>query len=138
SSGACGWRSGMKRPRRRPPKKRRSRGILDRNQGRTRGAVIRIRSGGMIMKSQFVRIAGSVAVMAGIAALPQAGRAQAWEPTKTVEFVVHAGTGGVADRMARIVQSIIAKHNLMKQSMVVVNKAGGAGSEGFLDVKAAK
>ena len=26
----------------------------------------------------------------------------------------------------------------MKQSMVVVNKAGGAGAEGFLDVKAAK
>ena len=35
-------------------------------------------------------------------------------------------------------QSIIAKHNLMKQSMVVVNKAGGAGAEGFLDVKGAK
>ena len=57
---------------------------------------------------------------------------------KTVEFVVPAGTGGGADQMARIVQSIIAKHNLMKQSMVVVNKAGGAGAEGFLDVKNAK
>jgi len=90
------------------------------------------------MKNQFVGIAGSIAVMAGIAALPQAVHAQAWEPTKTVEFIVPAGTGGGADQMARIVQSIIAKHNLMKQSMVVVNKAGGAGSEGFLDVKAAK
>jgi tripartite-type tricarboxylate transporter receptor subunit TctC len=40
--------------------------------------------------------------------------------------------------MARIIQSIIAKHNLMKQSMVVVNKGGGAGAEGFLDVKGAK
>jgi putative tricarboxylic transport membrane protein len=64
--------------------------------------------------------------------------AQAWEPTKTVEFIVPAGTGGGADQMARAVQGIVAKHNLMKQSMVVVNKAGGAGSEGFLDVKAAK
>ena len=27
------------------------------------------------------------------------------------------------------------KHSLMKQSMVVINKAGGAGGEGFLDVK---
>jgi tripartite-type tricarboxylate transporter receptor subunit TctC len=77
-------------------------------------------------------------VVAGIAALPQAVRAQAWEPTKTVEFIVPAGTGGGADQMARIVQSIVAKHNLMKQAMVVVNKAGGAGSEGFLDVKGAK
>ena len=62
----------------------------------------------------------------------------AWEPTKTVEFIVPAGTGGGADQMARVIQSIIAKHNLMKQSMVVVNKGGGAGAEGFLDVKGAK
>ncbi|MBK8064800.1 MAG: tripartite tricarboxylate transporter substrate binding protein [Betaproteobacteria bacterium] len=63
--------------------------------------------------------------------------AHAWEPSKTVEFVVPAGTGGGADQMARVIQSIVAKHNLMKQSMVVVNKAGGAGAEGFLDVKGA-
>jgi len=64
--------------------------------------------------------------------------AAAWEPTKNVEFIIPAGTGGGADQMARAVQAIIAKHNLMKQSMVVVNKAGGAGAEGFLDVKGAK
>ena len=90
------------------------------------------------MKTHIVRIAGSIALVAGFAALPQAVFAQAWEPTKTVEFVVPAGTGGGADQMARAIQGIIAKHNLMKQSMVVVNKAGGAGSEGFLDVKNAK
>src|SRR5438477_3311989 len=64
--------------------------------------------------------------------------AHAWEPTKTVEFIVPAGTGGGADQMARAVQGIVAKHNLMKQSMVVINKSGGAGAEGFLDVKNAK
>src|SRR3954469_830010 len=64
--------------------------------------------------------------------------AHAWEPTKTVEFIVPAGTGGGADQMARAIQGIVAKHNLMKQSMVVVNKSGGAGAEGFLDVKGAK
>src|SRR5260221_9249652 len=62
----------------------------------------------------------------------------AWEPNKTVEFIVPAGTGGGADQMARLIQSIVAKHNLMKQPMVVVNKGGGAGAEGFLDVKGAK
>ncbi len=62
----------------------------------------------------------------------------AWEPAKTVEFIVPAGTGGGADQMARLIQSIVAKHNLMKQPMVVVNKGGGAGAEGFLDVKGAK
>jgi len=61
--------------------------------------------------------------------------AQAWEPTKTVEFIVPAGTGGGADQMARAIQGIIAKHSLMKQGMVVINKSGGAGAEGFLDVK---
>jgi putative tricarboxylic transport membrane protein len=63
--------------------------------------------------------------------------AHAWEPTKTVEFIVPAGTGGGADQMARAIQGIIAKHSLMKQSMVVINKSGCAGAEGFLDVKGA-
>ncbi|MFT6671273.1 MAG: putative tricarboxylic transport membrane protein, partial [Afipia broomeae] len=52
-----------------------------------------------------------------------------------MEIVVPAGTGGGADQMARTIQGIITKHNLMKQPLVVVNKAGGAGGEGFLDVK---
>jgi putative tricarboxylic transport membrane protein len=59
----------------------------------------------------------------------------AWEPTRPVEFIIPAGPGGGADIMARTIQGIIAKHNLMKQPMVVINKAGGAGGEGFLDVK---
>ena len=37
--------------------------------------------------------------------------------------------------MARTIQGIVTKHNLTKQPMVVINKAGGAGGEGFLDVK---
>ncbi len=61
--------------------------------------------------------------------------ALAWEPTKTVTFVVPAGPGGGADQMARFIQGMVTKHNLMKQPMVVENKSGGAGAEGFLDVK---
>jgi len=81
----------------------------------------------------------SVPFLATVAALvlPHAALA-AWEPSKTVEFIVPAGTGGGADQMARFIQGIIAKHKLMKQPMVVINKAGGAGAEGFLDVKEAK
>jgi tripartite-type tricarboxylate transporter receptor subunit TctC len=59
----------------------------------------------------------------------------AWEPTRTVEIIVPAGTGGGADQMARVVQGIVNKHNLMKQPMVVINKPGGEGAEGLLDVK---
>jgi len=62
----------------------------------------------------------------------------AWEPTKPVEFVVPAGTGGGADQMARLLQGVITKHNLAKQPLIVVNKSGGAGAEGFLSVKEAK
>src|SRR4051812_49634635 len=61
--------------------------------------------------------------------------AAAWQPTRTVEFIVPAGTGGGADQMARVLQGIVQKHNLMPQPLVVINKAGGAGAEGFLDVK---
>jgi len=53
-------------------------------------------------------------------------------------LIVPAGTGGGADQMARVVQGIISKHNLMKQPMIVVNKSGGAGGEGFLDVKGSR
>jgi len=57
-----------------------------------------------------------------------------WAPTKTVEFIVPAGTGGGADQMSRMIQGIVQKHGLMDQSMVVINRSGGAGAEGFMDV----
>ena len=62
----------------------------------------------------------------------------AWEPTKPVEFIIPAGPGGGADQMARMIQGIITKNNLMKQSVIPVNKAAGAGAEGFLAMKEAK
>jgi tripartite-type tricarboxylate transporter receptor subunit TctC len=62
----------------------------------------------------------------------------AWEPNKTVTFVVPAGTGGGADQMARFIQGVISKHHLMNKPMVVVNESGGAGAQGFLDVKNSK
>jgi putative tricarboxylic transport membrane protein len=67
-----------------------------------------------------------------------AAASHAWEPAKPVEFVVPAGTGGGADQMARFLQGVITKNKLMNQPVVVVNKSGGAGAEGFLDVKGDK
>jgi putative tricarboxylic transport membrane protein len=75
------------------------------------------------------------AAIGAITALCTAPLAHAWEPTKPVEFVVPAGTGGGADQMARFIQGVVTKHKLMKQPIVVVNKSGGAGAEGFLEVK---
>ena len=85
-----------------------------------------------------LRSRAAAVVMTAIAAGLYVTPASAWDPTRNVEFIVPAGTGGGADQMARMIQGIITKHNLMKQSMVVVNKAGGAGGEGFLDIKNAK
>jgi putative tricarboxylic transport membrane protein len=65
---------------------------------------------------------------------PQAA-AQAWEPTRPIQFIIPAGTGGGADQMARFIQGVVAKNNLAKQPIVTLNKGGGAGAEGFLEVK---
>jgi putative tricarboxylic transport membrane protein len=73
---------------------------------------------------------GTLCLAAGLAP----AQAQ-WQPTRPVEFIIPAGTGGGADQMARTIQGIVSKYNLMKRPMVVINKSGGAGGEGFLDVK---
>jgi len=64
--------------------------------------------------------------------------AQAWEPTKPIEFVIPAGTGGGADQMARLIGGIADKHKLSPRPIIAVNKSGGAGAEGFLYVKEKK
>ena len=80
----------------------------------------------------------SVTFLSGlIFAVPAVALAQ-WKPAKTVEFVVPAGTGGGADQMARFIDTVVKKHSLLPGTMIVVNKGGGAGAEGFLDVKNAK
>jgi tripartite-type tricarboxylate transporter receptor subunit TctC len=86
------------------------------------------------------QIIGSIVVGASMAisAFQAEVKAQAWEPTKPVQFIIPAGTGGGADQMARFLQGVIQKNSLMKQPLVVVNKGGGAGAEGFLEVKKGK
>ena len=82
------------------------------------------------------RVAAAALAMTALSHLPAS--AQAWEPQKPVTFVIPAGTGGGADQMARFIQGVIQKHNLMKQPMVVINKGGGAGAEGFIEMKASQ
>jgi putative tricarboxylic transport membrane protein len=88
----------------------------------------------MIRTTHVVAIAAAAVLTTAHTPVAQA----AWEPTRPVEFIIPAGPGGGADIMARTIQGIVTKHNLMKQPMVVINKAGGAGGEGFLDVKNSK
>jgi len=81
------------------------------------------------------RLVALAALGAG-ALLP--GPAHAWQPTKPIEFVIPAGTGGGADQMARLISGLAEKHKLSPQPIIAINKSGGAGAEGFLYVKAKK
>src|SRR5262249_27829494 len=91
--------------------------------------------GGTSMRAIGHSSLGAVAPLWIAQAFAPAPALAAWEPTRPIEFIVPAGTGGGADQMARTIQGIVTKYNLTKQPMVVINKAGGAGGEGFLDVK---
>jgi putative tricarboxylic transport membrane protein len=70
--------------------------------------------------------------------IPFGSAAPAWEPTKPIEFVIPAGTGGGADQMARLIAGIAEKNKLSPRPLIAVNKSGGAGAEGFLYVKEKK
>ncbi len=55
-------------------------------------------------------------------------QAQAWKPTKPVEFVVGAGPGGALDQVARTLKNITDQQKSIPQGMVVVNRPAGAGA----------
>ena len=59
-----------------------------------------------------MRIQRYLTVSAVLLAATLAGPAAAWEPSKTVEFIIPAGTGGGADQMARMIQGIVQEHKL--------------------------
>jgi tripartite-type tricarboxylate transporter receptor subunit TctC len=80
----------------------------------------------------------ALAVTVVFLAIPAGPAAAAWEPSKPIEFVIPAGTGGGADQMARLIAGVVEKHRLSPRPLIVVNKAGGAGAEGFLHVKGKK
>src|SRR6202521_4770965 len=86
----------------------------------------------MSVKPKFAAIAFGLAIGASGAAHA------AWQPVKPIEFIATAGPGGGTDNFARAVQSIITKHKLVEQPIVVTNKGGGSGAEGFTYARAIK
>lgn len=77
----------------------------------------------------------SFLAMAGALAVLVAGPAVAWEPSKPVDFVIMAGKGGGADKMARLIQSIIEKNGFASKPFVPVNMSGGSGAEALIHMK---
>jgi tripartite-type tricarboxylate transporter receptor subunit TctC len=94
------------------------------------------------MKNPISKFLGTVALLpvalATLGATATLPAQAAWEPTKPVEVVVPAGAGGASDQMARTIQGIIVKHQLMKQPMLILNMGGASGAEGQMDVKGSK
>jgi tripartite-type tricarboxylate transporter receptor subunit TctC len=60
------------------------------------------------------------------------GRADAAYPEKPVQLIVPYGAGGSTDLLARAMAQVSPKH--LPQPLVVVNKPGGAGAPGRIDV----
>ena len=104
-----------------------------RNQNETRSI---FNLGGVMshIRRHALGVALGVFALAAVSSAPVA----AWEPTKPIQFIVPAGTGGGADQMARFIQGVASKHKLLKEPIIVVNESGGAGAQGFLDVKGSK
>lgn len=80
-------------------------------------------------------IASASALAFALVALVPSAAVADWKPTKPIEFVATAGPGGGTDNFARAVQNAITKNNLTDVPIVVVNKPGGSGAEGYIYTK---
>lgn len=89
------------------------------------------------MNSSQRKILASAAIAAATMAAAGYPPAHAFEPTKPVEFVIMAGKGGGADKMARLMQSIVEQENLSPRPLVPINKPGGSGAEALVHMKGA-
>ncbi|HBN30206.1 MAG: tripartite tricarboxylate transporter substrate binding protein [Rhodobacterales bacterium] len=85
-----------------------------------------------LTKRTLIKLAGAVA-LSGLIAAP----ATAFEPTKPIDFVIMAGAGGGADKIARFLQSVAEKKGLMTRPLVPNNKGGGSGAEALIALKGA-
>jgi len=83
------------------------------------------------------RILMSVVGATALASTLFTGVANAWEPTKPVDFVIMAGAGGGADQIARFIQSVAEKKKLTVRPLVPNNKGGGSGAEALIALKGA-
>ena len=77
----------------------------------------------------------TMAAALGTASLGLSVPAFAWQPDKPINFIIMAGKGGGADKMARLMQSIVEKDSLASRPLVPVNKSGGSGAEALIAAK---
>jgi tripartite-type tricarboxylate transporter receptor subunit TctC len=85
-----------------------------------------------LWKTVVVGIGVALILSLGLVMIPQDASAAGWTPKKPVEFVIMAGKGGGADKMARLMQTVIAKHKFSKKPFTPINKPGGSGAEALV------
>jgi len=85
------------------------------------------------MATGFVAAGMTFSVMSGFAQADGHG----WKPNKPIDFIIMAGKGGGADKMARLMQAIVEKENLADRPLVPTNKSGGSGAEALIAAKSA-
>ena len=83
-----------------------------------------------IKRLVFVAV-GMVLAATSVSGIAVAG-GHGWEPTKPIDFIIMAGKGGGADKMARLMQAIVEKENLASKPLVPNNKSGGSGAEALI------
>ena len=86
------------------------------------------------IRSAFAAAAATVLAVASTVSVMGTAQA-AWEPLKPVDFVIMAGKGGGADKMARLMQTIVEKHDLSSKPLIPINKPGGSGAEALIHLK---
>ncbi len=85
----------------------------------------------ILRNAAVVPVVASVVTTLAFSGIAMAG----WEPKKPVDFVIMAGKGGGADKMARLMQSVIEKHKLASKPFIPINKPGGSGAEALVHLK---
>lgn len=84
------------------------------------------------MKKVFIAALLAVFILPSLTIVSQAEK---FQPKQPVELVIMAGQGGGADRLARLVQSIIAKNKMSRMPFIPLNKGGGSGAEALRYLK---
>lgn len=75
------------------------------------------------------RAAGRLALVLGLAFYAcAAAQAQAWQPSRPVDYFVPAGPGGALDIAARKMKVLLEQHKIINQPLIVANRVGGGGT----------
>jgi putative tricarboxylic transport membrane protein len=80
------------------------------------------------LNRRVLALAGCVAGLLGSLATAEDVRAQAWKPSRTIEYVVPSGPGAALDAAARQLAMLLERMKLVQEPIVVANRSGGAGT----------